>query len=139
MKLIICIVLAVAAVVAADEGFYPQSAQSAPDSHAYYNNYEPELPKRNGWLDRLFGSNRRQGLAGLLGGLGGIGAAGPIIAVVAVVIVVAVGLTALNTVISNINSSGRDLGTDDWEINHSVWMDQLQQEFEDSWETHKLM
>ncbi|XP_037080594.1 uncharacterized protein LOC119101369 [Pollicipes pollicipes] len=136
MKLIICIVLAVAAVVAADEGLYPQPAQSAPDSYAYYNNYEPELPKQSGWLDRLFGSTRRQGLAGLFGGLGGIGFAGPLIALVVVVLLVAVGLTALNYVISTINSSGRGLDTDEWEVNHSVWMNQLQQDFEDSWTTH---
>lgn len=30
-------------------------------------------------------------------------------------------------------SSGRGLDNDEWEIDHSVWMDQLQRDFEDSW------
>ncbi|XP_043223085.1 uncharacterized protein LOC122382173 [Amphibalanus amphitrite] len=37
-------------------------------------------------------------------------------------------------VITN-NSSGRGLDSDHWEVDHSVWMDQLQRDFEDSWST----
>ena len=35
--------------------------------------------------------------------------------------------------ISQLNNSGRGLDTDEWEMDHSVWMDQLQKDFEDSW------
>ncbi|XP_037074402.1 uncharacterized protein LOC119095640 isoform X2 [Pollicipes pollicipes] len=34
-----------------------------------------------------------------------------------------------------LSSSGRGLDSDEWEIDHSVWMDQLQKDFEDSWAT----
>ncbi|XP_043193587.1 uncharacterized protein LOC122365961 [Amphibalanus amphitrite] len=37
-------------------------------------------------------------------------------------------------VITN-NSSGRGLDSDQWEVDHSVWMNQLQRDFEDSWST----
>ena len=36
---------------------------------------------------------------------------------------------------SQLNNSGRGLDTDEWEVDHSVWMDQLQRDFEDSWDT----
>ncbi|XP_037080800.1 uncharacterized protein LOC119101559 [Pollicipes pollicipes] len=138
MKLIVCIVLAVSAMVAADEGFFPQSAQSAPDTYSNYNYnnyYDYQPPKQTGWLDRLFGATRRQGLGGLLGGLGGIGAVGPIIGVVVAVVAVIAVVAGIGYVVTTINSSGRGLDTDDWEVNHSVWMDQLQRDFEDSWST----
>ena len=44
-----------------------------------------------------------------------------------------VGLVAVAYTISELNSSGRGLDNDDWEVDQSVWMDQLQKDFEDSW------
>ena len=32
-----------------------------------------------------------------------------------------------------LSSSGRGLETDDWELDHSVWTDRLEKDFEDSW------
>ena len=49
------------------------------------------------------------------------------------------GLAALAALIGGIflftqlNNSGRGLDTDEWEVDHSVWMDQLQRDFESSW------
>ena len=34
---------------------------------------------------------------------------------------------------TQLNNSGRGLDTDEWEVDHSVWMDQLQKDFEESW------
>ena len=36
---------------------------------------------------------------------------------------------------SALTSSGRGLDTDEWVVDHSVWMSQLQKDFEDSWST----
>ena len=51
-----------------------------------------------------------------------------IISVVAVAVAGAIAVAA-----SNITSSGRGLNTEEWEVDHSVWMDQLKKDFEDSW------
>ena len=61
-------------------------------------------------------------------------AAGPIGIVVAVAVVIAA-VAGLAYVVSEINNSGRGLDSDEWEVDHSVWMDQLQKDFEDSWST----
>ncbi|KAF0291239.1 hypothetical protein FJT64_010618 [Amphibalanus amphitrite] len=133
MKLSACLLLAVVAAVSADQGFYqPQAAavQSAPSSYTNYapgNYYDQRPPARQGWFDRIFGgSNRRQGIAGLLAGIGPIGAVVGV--VVAVVVVVAVAAAA-----TQLSQSGRGLDNDEWEVDHSVWMSQLQRDFEDSW------
>ena len=36
-------------------------------------------------------------------------------------------------VATQLNNSGRGLDTDEWEVDHSVWMDQLEKDFENSW------
>ena len=54
---------------------------------------------------------------------------GPVFLLIAAV----VGLVAVAYTISELNSSGRGLDNDDWEVDHSVWMNQLQKDFEDSW------
>ena len=58
---------------------------------------------------------------------------GPIVAIV-VFVIIAVALFAAAAYISTV-SSGRGLDTDEWEVDHSVWMNQLRQDFEDSWST----
>jgi len=45
------------------------------------------------------------------------------------------GVIAAGAFTQALNSSGRGLDTDEWEVDHSVWMDQLQKDFEDSWST----
>jgi len=50
-------------------------------------------------------------------------------------VVLAVGSGLFMTLITTLNGSGRGIETDEWEIDHSVWMDQLQKDFEDSWAT----
>ena len=46
----------------------------------------------------------------------------------------ALGLGALLAALAfQLSNSGRGLDNDEWEIDHSVWMDQLQRDFEDSW------
>ncbi|XP_043193533.1 uncharacterized protein LOC122365940 [Amphibalanus amphitrite] len=132
MKLSVCLLLAVVATVSADDGFYqPQAvAQSAPSAYNNYYDQQYQPPQSQGWLDRLFGSNRRQGLGGLLGGgLGIFGLIGPI----ALVVIAIVGLVGTAYVLSELDSSGRGLDSDQWEVDHSVWMNQLQRDFEDSW------
>ena len=57
---------------------------------------------------------------------------GPIGAVIGVVVVVAV-VAVVGVAVTQINSSGRGLDVDEWEMDHSVWMNQLQRDFEDSW------
>ena len=49
----------------------------------------------------------------------------------AVVAVVAVGAVAYAA--SELSNSGRGLETDEWEMNQSLWMDQLEKDFENSW------
>ena len=44
------------------------------------------------------------------------------------IVVIGVGFFA-----STLNNSGRGLDTDEWEMDHSVWMEQLQKDFEESW------
>ena len=60
--------------------------------------------------------------------------AGPIGAIVGVVVVVVV-VVAIVAVTNELTSSGRGLDNDEWEVDHSVWMNQLQKDFEDSWST----
>ncbi|XP_037080101.1 uncharacterized protein LOC119100974 [Pollicipes pollicipes] len=129
MKVIACIVLALSAAVVAGEGFYPDSTHSAPSAYSNYNHYDYQTAPEDGVWRRLFGSNRRQGL---LGGLGGLVGPGVLIGVLLAIILTAAGLGYM---MANINSSGRGLDTDDWEVNHSVWLDQLQRDFEASWST----
>ena len=57
---------------------------------------------------------------------------GPIGAVVGVVVVVVV-VVGVAAVATQLNSSGRGLDNDEWDVDHSVWMNQLQKDFEDSW------
>ena len=57
---------------------------------------------------------------------------GPIVLVVVVAGVV-IGIISIVVSVSNFSSSGRGLETDKWEVDHSVWMNQLQKDFEDSW------
>ena len=53
----------------------------------------------------------------------------------ALLIALGIGLAALAAaaVAASLNSSGRGLDTDEWEVDHSVWMNQLQKDFESSW------
>jgi len=117
---------------------YQQQFSAPADTYSNYNNYGQQPPaKQPGFASRLWnrifgGANRRQGIAGLLGGLGGFAAIGPIVAVVAVVAAI-VAVAVVNQVVTEINSSGRGLDSNEWEIDHSVWMDQLHKDFEDSW------
>lgn len=53
----------------------------------------------------------------------------------AVVVVTVVVVATVSAVTSQQNASARGLDSDEWEINHSVWMEQLQKDFEDSWDT----
>ena len=55
---------------------------------------------------------------------------GPIVIVVVVVVVV---VAVVGVVATQLNNSGRGLDDDEWEVDHSVWMNQLQRDFEDSW------
>ncbi|XP_043245792.1 uncharacterized protein LOC122393639 [Amphibalanus amphitrite] len=134
MKLSVCLLLAVVAAVSADEGFYqPQAvAQSAPGGYNNYYEQQYQPTRRQGWFDRLLGgfggSNRRQGIAGLLAGIGPIGAVVGVVVAVVVVVAFAAAVTQLS-------QSGRGLDNDEWEVDHSVWMNQLQRDFEDSWST----
>ena len=56
--------------------------------------------------------------------------AGPIIAIALVGLFV---ITIVFFVGTALSSSGRGLDTDEWEVNHSAWMQQLYEDFEDSW------
>ena len=72
-------------------------------------------------------------VGGALGPLGAVGGAlGPLGAVIGAVVALAT-VAAVAYVANDINTSGRGLNSDEWEINHSVWMDQLNKDFEDSW------
>ena len=67
-----------------------------------------------------------------IGVVGGSTAGGlPILLVVAGIIAIAV--IGVSFYASVYNNSGRGLDTDEWEVDHSVWMDQLQRDFESSW------
>ena len=55
----------------------------------------------------------------------------PILLVAGAVIVA--GVIAVTVFASFYNNSGRGLDTDEWEVDHSIWMDQLQKDFESSW------
>ena len=73
-------------------------------------------------------------VGGALGPLGALGGAlGPLGAVLgAVLALVTVAVVAY--VANEASTSGRGLDSpEEWEINHSVWMDQLHKDFEDSW------
>ena len=53
------------------------------------------------------------------------------VVVIFVIVVVVATFAYIGTLLS---SSGRGLDTDEWEVDHSVWMNHLQKDFEDSWE-----
>jgi len=147
MKLIACVLLAVLAVAAGDEGFYQQQefASAPADTYSNYNNYyDQQPPRQKGLWERLFGNTRRQdggflGLGGLLGGAGagagagGLGIVGPLLLFSLVIGALILAVAGAYFVVTQLNNSGRGLENDEWEIDHSVWMDQLQKDFEDSW------
>ncbi|XP_043211028.1 uncharacterized protein LOC122375592 [Amphibalanus amphitrite] len=125
------LVVGLAAVARSDEEFYSPSAPQyyQPQHTSSYSNYYPSGPPSSGGsiLDSLLGGNRRQ--FDVLGG----GLAGPLLILV-VIFVIGTGLLAGAAYISTV-SSGRGLDTDQWEVDHSVWMEQLNRDFEDSWST----
>ncbi|XP_043206584.1 uncharacterized protein LOC122375597 [Amphibalanus amphitrite] len=140
MKFAIFVALTLAAMAWADSSY--QSYQ--PDyQNSYQNEYQtnyydqqaatPYYPQRRQsffeTVSSLFSpANRRQ--FGLGGGFFGIAI------VVVIVVVVIVGVVGLVAALSTgLTSSGRGLDTDEWEVDHSVWMNQLQKDFEDSWST----
>jgi len=136
MKLAVFVLLSMAALTWADSSYtqyqqntYPNYyAESAPSSSNYYGSAPTQ--RRQGIVDSIrdffFSSNRRQ--AGIAGGL-------PIIAIAAVVLVVVVVAVVVAVAAGDFSSSGRGLDTNQWEVDHSVWMNQLQKDFEDSWST----
>ena len=58
---------------------------------------------------------------------------GPIFGVVLAAILVIVIVATIAYIGAVLSSSGRGLDNDVWEVDHSVWMDQLHKDFEDSW------
>jgi len=140
MKLIACVLLAVLAVAVGDEGFYQQQVfSSAPaDTYSNYNSYyDNQRPaKQQGFASRLwnqlFEDNRRQGPGDIVGLVTGGGPVTILVIFAGVLLVIFVGATAFSA-FTQFAGSGRGLASDDWEINHSVWMNQLQKDFEDSW------
>ena len=63
-----------------------------------------------------------------------LGFLGPLLTI-GLLLAIGVGLLAVALASLDLNSSGRGLDTDEWEVDHSVWMNQLQKDFEDSWST----
>ena len=51
----------------------------------------------------------------------------------ALIAIAVIGLLGVAYVLSDLDSSGRGLDSDEWEVDHSVWMNQLHRDFEDSW------
>ncbi|KAF0290174.1 hypothetical protein FJT64_011614 [Amphibalanus amphitrite] len=100
------LVVGLAAVARSDEEFYSPSAPQyyQPQHTSSYSNYYPSGPPSS---------------------------AGPLLILVGI-FVIGTGLLAGAAYISTV-SSGRGLDTDEWEVDHSVWMSQLQKDFEDSW------
>jgi len=112
-------------------GSAPSNFQRPQQYEGNYNNYyDNSRPQAPGIIERFFGGIRRQdGIFGIGGaGIGGFGLA-------IVIIIVGLAVLAGAAAIGSITSSGRGLDSDDWEVDHSVWMDQLQKDFEDSWST----
>ena len=62
-------------------------------------------------------------------------AAGAIIPIIIIIVVVVGVIILVSSLAKGFTSSGRGLDTDEWEVDHSVWMNQLQKDFEDSWST----
>ncbi|XP_037080413.1 uncharacterized protein LOC119101221 [Pollicipes pollicipes] len=122
------------------------------DDETYYNNYynyqnQPVRRRKSpfGWLQsivsRASGGYDSTGYSGGSSygyqpqeqGGGKFDILGPLF-LVSLGLLAALALGALLAFLfTQLNNSGRGLDNDDWEINHSVWMDQLQKDFEDSW------
>ncbi|KAF0288868.1 hypothetical protein FJT64_012761 [Amphibalanus amphitrite] len=127
------------------------------DDETYYNNYynhqNPRPVRRNkspfGWLSRIVSrasGGYDTGYSGYSGSSGGYGYSshpqqgggkgdllGPLFLLgLGLLAALALG-SLLAFLFTQLNGSGRGLDTDEWEVDHSVWMDQLQKDFEDSW------
>ncbi|XP_043212194.1 uncharacterized protein LOC122376399 [Amphibalanus amphitrite] len=134
---------------------YAQELGSPEYSNNYYQQqYRPRPVKKAsyspfGWVQNLF---RRSSYDSYDSGSSGYSApsygpsyhapakGGPGIAdiILPIILICAgLGLAALAAAAfgSALTSSGRGLDTDEWEVDHSVWMNQLQKDFEDSWST----
>ncbi|XP_043206582.1 uncharacterized protein LOC122372959 [Amphibalanus amphitrite] len=159
MKLSCVLLLALVAMVVADSSEYYQSDYSQEYSQEPSNYYSSRRgrPASRGIFGKLknllgLGATRRQftGPTGTGTGFTGVGATGgQFIAQPATgggfpllpILLGGLGLAALAALIgglflaTQLNNSGRGLDTDEWEVDHSVWMDQLQKDFEDSWNT----
>ena len=55
--------------------------------------------------------------------------------IVLTVVALVIGIVSIFADKDKFTSSGRGLDTNDWEVDHSVWMNQLQKDFENSWST----
>ena len=59
---------------------------------------------------------------------------GPFFGIVFVAILVVVIVSTVAYLGAVLSSSGRGIDVDEWEVEHSVWMNQLQKDFEESWQ-----
>lgn len=127
------------------------------DDETYYNNYynhqNTRPVRRNkspfGWLSRIVSrasGGYDTGYSGYSGSSGGYsshpqgnqgGGKGDILGPLFLLGLGLLAALALGSLLAflftQLNNSGRGLDTDEWEVDHSVWMDQLQKDFEDSW------
>ncbi|XP_043206587.1 uncharacterized protein LOC122375590 [Amphibalanus amphitrite] len=135
MKLSIVMLLLLVALVRTDTSY--QNFESYESSHdlssASSNYYEHSQPNRRistgltGYLRQYLNPIRRQGFQGVIPYLWPLGL---------LCIVIFLALIGYGYYSALYNSSGRGLDTDEWEVDHSVWMSQLQKDFEDSWSEH---
>ncbi|XP_043211032.1 uncharacterized protein LOC122375595 [Amphibalanus amphitrite] len=141
MKLRCIVLAALVTVVAADylenNGYYEQPA--APSQYYGYQRRRSAGGGLAGFVRRLFGRGdvRRQFTGTGATGGGGVLGADSLGSILLPIVLVGLGGAALVAAIGSLdlNNSGRGLDTDEWEVDHSVWMNQLQKDFEDSWST----
>ncbi|KAF0290169.1 hypothetical protein FJT64_011609 [Amphibalanus amphitrite] len=136
MKLSCLLLLALAAVVVADSSEYYQNYET---EYSQESSYDQGAPSPNYYSGQKRRTARQQsGLSGILKKLFGFGATPASLAPYLLLgLLFGLGTGALVGAFASLdfNSSGRGLDTDEWEVDHSVWMNQLQKDFEDSWST----
>ncbi|KAF0290175.1 hypothetical protein FJT64_011615 [Amphibalanus amphitrite] len=128
MKLTAVLVLSLAALACADTSYQNFQTYTDHANQASSNYYDHRPARRSskgviGFIQRLFNPIRRQDLSGASSALPLVGAA----------LLVGAAVIGVSFYASVYNNSGRGLDTDEWEVDHSVWMSQLQKDFEDSW------
>jgi len=138
---------------------YQEEFASPEYSNNYYQNQQPYRPRPVkqsyspfGWVQNLFrrssydSGSSSSGYSSAPSHGGGYHqqavSSGPGIAdIILPIILICLGLglaaLAAAAITSSLSSSGRGLDTDEWEVDHSVWMNQLQKDFEDSWATEE--